>query len=124
MRLSLRTHGLLDYGLAAFLLAAPWLFGFARLPHEMGVSVAFGAAIAFLTSITDFKMGLLRFVPFPIHRGADVLSGIMLAGAPLHFSIGGLPGALFVAAGLMQLAAAVLTRDDSKPGGEPIVPGA
>jgi len=73
MRLSLRAHSIMDYGLAAFFLGAPWLFGFAQLPHEMGISVACGRGIASLSSITDYKMGLLRFVPFPIHRGADVV---------------------------------------------------
>ena len=49
MRLSTRVHGFLDYTVGALLIAAPWIFGFARGGLESWVFVGAGAATWWLS---------------------------------------------------------------------------
>ncbi|HEX8296232.1 MAG TPA: SPW repeat protein [Chthoniobacteraceae bacterium] len=119
-----RIHGILDYITGALLLASPWLFGFADDRHARGIALVAGGALVFLSLITDYEPGVLRFVPFPIHRSLDFLLGIMVGGAPIHFGVTGAPMAVFMVAGAMEIGGALLTRSSSNQAGHPIVPGA
>jgi hypothetical protein len=123
MRISTFTHGVLDYCTGILLVASPWLFHFNHVRAESSIAWAFGGALLLLSVLTDYELSLLRFVPFPIHRFADLLLGIFLVGAPIHFATSVLPSVIFVAAGLLEFGTALLTRS-GKPAGHPIVPGA
>ena len=80
----------------------------------MLLAVLVGATTLFMSLITDYEMGLLRFLPFNGHRFFDLLLGLGLVGAPIHFAISGIPGVIFVLAGVIALGSTLLTR-----GGDP-----
>ena len=79
-KISIRTHAVIDYLAGVMLLASPFVIPY---PDNLMKQIAFvfGAIILLYSSMTDYPLGLLRFVPFPIHRGADLLAG----GAVWHF---------------------------------------
>lgn len=85
-----------------------------------GIAFVFGAVILLYSAMTDYPLGLLRFVPFPIHKTVDLLAGGGLVYAPIHFAVHGLPAALYMV--LM----AFLTRGRVSPTGQdnPVVAGA
>ncbi|QNP53800.1 hypothetical protein H9L05_09825 [Hymenobacter qilianensis] len=45
-----------------------------------------GGGYLLLTLMTDFRFGLLRLVPFPVHGWLDLLTGIALLAAPFLFN--------------------------------------
>ena len=123
MRISSFTHGILDYLTGILLVASPWIFQFDNVRAESSIAWTFGGALLLLSVMTDYELSLLRFVPLPIHRFCDLLFGILLVGAPIHFATSTIPSVIFIGAGLMEFGGALFTRS-GKPGGHPIVPGA
>jgi hypothetical protein len=78
-------HGVEDYLLAALLIAAPYLLGFADGSSAQYVPQAIGVMI-FLTSIfTRYELGLVRIIPMPIHLMLDAGAAILLAASPWLF---------------------------------------
>ncbi|WP_188555935.1 hypothetical protein [Hymenobacter glacieicola] len=43
-----------------------------------------------ITLLTDFKLGIFRLIPFPVHGWLDLLTGLALLAAPFlfHFEAG------------------------------------
>ncbi len=123
--ISIRTHAVIDYLAGVMLLASPFVIPY---PDNLMKQIAFvfGAIILLYSSMTDYPLGLLRFVPFPIHRGADLLAGGGLAFSPIHFAVHGAPAVLFIVVGACLFMLALLTRGQFSPTGEdyPVVPGA
>jgi hypothetical protein len=121
----IRVHGVVDYAIAAVLLLSPWILPYPDNPTKM-IALLSGAIVLFYSVITDYPPGLLRFVPFPIHRAADLFAGGGLAFAPIHFAVRGAPAALFVILGGALILMALLTRGRFSATGRdnPIVPGA
>lgn len=122
---SRRVHGILDYVGGALLLLAAIFLPFPDSAMRM-LSAALGAILLLYSAGTDYEMGILRFVPFPIHRGADFLLGVMLAFSPIHFAVHGFPTVLFIAVGAMLIFLAMMTRGDSSHTGvdKQLFPGA
>lgn len=106
-------------------MGSPFVIQYPDNPMK-GIAVIFGAIILLYSSMTDYPLGLLRFVPFPIHRGVDLLAGGGLVFAPIHFAVYGIPAVLFVAVGVCLVSLAFLTRGQFSPTGQdnPVVPGA
>lgn len=121
----IRTHAVIDYLTGAILVLSPFVILFPDNPMKM-IAFAFGAIILLYSSMTDYPLGLLRFVPFPIHKGVDLFVGGGLAFAPIHFAVHGAPAVLFVVLGAALVLLAFLTRGRFSPTGQdnPIVPGA
>jgi hypothetical protein len=121
----IRTHAIIDYLTGAILLLSPFAIPFPDNPMK-GIAFAFGAVIVLYSSMTDYPLGLLRFVPFPIHKGVDLFVGGGLAFAPIHFAAHGAPAVMFVVLGAGLVLMAFLTRGRFSPTGQdnPIAPGA
>lgn len=79
---STRVHGVLDYLMAALLIASPWIFGFARGGAETWVPVVFGAAVIVYSVLTDYELGLVRRIQMPVHLWLDGIGGLALAISP------------------------------------------
>jgi hypothetical protein len=78
-----RQHGVLDYSLGAFLLVSPWLFGFNDASTMATLTmVVVGMVVLLLSAMTDYPLGLLKFVPFQIHGIIETAGAIVLLISP------------------------------------------
>lgn len=85
-----RLHGIIDYLVVVFLLAAPSLFG---LPPTAALfTYVLGGIHLALTLLTNTDLGLIKVIPFPIHGWIELVVSIVLVGAA--FYLGGLEGDL------------------------------
>ena len=69
-----------------------------------------GVIVILYSMVTDYEVGVLRFMPFSGNIFFDFVVGVALAGSPIHFAMGGRAGLVFVLLGIMQIAIALLTR--------------
>ncbi|MDB6172355.1 MAG: hypothetical protein JWL59_1666 [Chthoniobacteraceae bacterium] len=116
-------HGILDYLTGAFLVASPWLFGFANDKASSLLALGFGGFLIVYTLITDFEVAVIRLIPFPGHIFLDYLSIVGLVGAPILFAFHGAPAYVFVIVGLFDLVVTACTRKRETPD-LPVMPGA
>jgi hypothetical protein len=114
--LSTRVHGMLDYLMAAVLVAAPWLLGFARGGAETWVPVALGVALAAYSLATDYELGVMRRIQMPLHLWLDAGAGLLLAVSPWLLNFDQHVWVPHVALGVLAIGAAFLT--DTIPGYE------
>lgn len=123
--ISIKTHAIVDYLTGVLLILSPFVIPYPDNPMQ-GIAYVLGAIILLYSSMTDYPLALLRFVPFPIHKAIDLLAGGGLAFATIHFAVNGLPAVLFVILGLGLIVMAFLTRGRFSPTGQdnPVVPGA
>lgn len=121
---SIKTHGVVDYLVGLLLVTSPVTISYPDDTMKI-IGVAFGAVILVYSAMTDYPLGLLRFIPVPVHRAADLLAGGGLAFSPIHFAVHGLPAVLFVVLGVCLLVVAVLTSGKFSNTGQdnPILPG-
>ena len=121
--ISVRVHGIADYLIAALLIVSPFILPYPDNPMKV-IALVFGAIILLYSMMTDYPLGVLRFVPFPFHRAADMFAGGGLGFAPIHFAVSGAPAVLFVILGGALVAMAFLTRGQFSPTGQdnPVVP--
>jgi hypothetical protein len=65
-------HGALDYGMAAVLMAAPWLL---RTSRKAALTfTAFGAAQAGVNALSNQPLAALPVIPWHVHRTIDAAS--------------------------------------------------
>ncbi len=84
--LSPETHGVLDYVTAGALLAAPKLFKFERAGGPaVQVPRILGSMIMGQAAMTDYKLGLIKLLPFNLHLALDYALGPFLALSPFLF---------------------------------------
>ncbi|AFZ68462.1 hypothetical protein Deipe_3012 [Deinococcus peraridilitoris DSM 19664] len=81
-----RTHGMIDYGSVALMLAAPSVLGLTGAARTL--SYAFGGSYLLLSAFTDDPLGLKRALPFRTHGKLE------LASAPALLALPWLTGAL------------------------------
>ena len=85
LMITLKTHNILDYVIAAALVAAPYIFGFSDIIDARNLYVGIGLLLAFYSSITDYRFSLAKFIPIETHLLLDVLSGLILMIGPYTF---------------------------------------
>jgi hypothetical protein len=123
--ISVNMHGVLDYLTGLLLVTSPSYLPFPDNSMKM-IGFALGGAVILYSLMTDYPPGLLRFVPFPVHRTLDFFVGFGLLFSPIHFAVHGAPAVLFVVLGLLLMALAFLTRGRFSHTGQdnPVLPGA
>lgn len=85
-----KIHGIIDYLVVLFLLAAPTLFG---LPPTAALfTYVLGGIHLTLTLLTKTDLGLIKVIPFPIHGWIELIVALVLVG--VAFYLGGLEGDL------------------------------
>lgn len=105
-----RVHGVLDYLVGTLLIAAPWLFDFARGGAETWVPLVLGAGAIIYSLMTDYELGLSRKISMQTHLALDLWSGILLAASPWLFSFYEyvyLPHAIL---GIFEIGASLVTQ--------------
>lgn len=81
--ISPRVHGILDYGTILLFALAPTIFGFEGMYATMCYVLAGGYLV--VTLLTDFPLGIAHVIPFPVHGGLELVSGLALLAAPFLF---------------------------------------
>ena len=105
-----RVHGLLDYLVGLLLIAAPWVFNFARGGAETWVPVALGVGALVYSVFTDYELGLVKRLPMGTHLTLDLLSGLLLAASPWLFGFSEFVWTPHVVLGVLEVGAALLTK--------------
>lgn len=111
--LSPHPHAWLDYGLAAWLIASPWLFGFVSVSATATTIMVFlGVALAVLSLLTDYSRGVIQVLPFRTHGMMETLGAIVLMLSPWLLGFNAESGAATMVAvltGLVWVMTVVLT---------------
>ena len=117
-----KVHGYLDYLVGALLIAAPWLFDFARGGAETWVPVVLGAGAILYSLITDYELGASKTISMRTHLTLDLISGIVLSASPWIFGFADYVWGPHLILGLFEIGAALMTRrepDYSRHGNHP-----
>ena len=88
----------------------PNLFGFADGSSAQWIFVALGVAAILYSLVTDYELGLVHWIPMPVHLSLDAASGVVLAASPWLFGFHDrvyLPHLIF---NLFEIVASLITR--------------
>ena len=105
-----RVHGFLDYLVGLLLIAAPWLFNFARGGAETWIPVILGAGALVYSLFTDYELGAVKRLPMRAHLGLDFVSGLLLAASPWLFGFSDFVWVPHLVLGVLEMGAALMTK--------------
>jgi FtsH-binding integral membrane protein len=109
-------HGVLDYGLAALLIAAPFLFAF-DADAATAVAIVAGVLVLVIGACTAWTTGIIKSIPVQAHVMLDYLLAILLIASPFLFGFDddGTATAFFIILGIFGLLLAIATRFTPEP---------
>lgn len=109
--ISLFMHGVLEYAAGAFLIAAPFIFGFDS-DAATALSIIVGVLVLALAAATDAPTGLAKTIPIEIHAVIDFALAVLLVAAPFLFGFRDEGGAtaFFIIVGVVHLLLTIATR--------------
>jgi hypothetical protein len=105
---------MLDYGVGALLIVAPWLFGFADGGPRMWIPILLGAGAIIYSLLTDYELGVARAIPMTTHLALDAASGVFLAASPWLFGFADDVWFPHLVLGLFEVGASLTTQ--TRPG--------
>ncbi|MCI0755828.1 SPW repeat domain-containing protein [Teichococcus vastitatis] len=110
-------HALIDYLFAFILIGAPYALQFAGEAPEHTVFWIVGFGSIAYSLLTDYRLGLLKWIPFRAHLAMDFVAGLFLVASPWLLGFSDriwLPHVIF---GLLEIGVVLLTRrtDDTLP---------
>jgi hypothetical protein len=108
--ISTKAHGVMDYLMGVLLIAAPWLFDFARGGAETWIPVILGAGAIVYSLITDYEYSISKTIPMRTHLTLDLLSGLLLAASPWLFGFNDYVYVPHLILGLAEVGASVMTQ--------------
>ncbi|QJX46238.1 hypothetical protein HMJ29_04495 [Hymenobacter taeanensis] len=76
-------HGVVDIAFITTLTMAPIMFDL--VPAVDIACFVMAGGYLLVTLLTDFKLGLIKVIPFPVHGWLDLLTGLALLVAPFLF---------------------------------------
>jgi hypothetical protein len=100
----------MDYLMGVLLIAAPWLFDFARGGAETWIPVILGAGAIVYSLITDYEYSVSKTIPMRTHLTLDLLSGLLLAGSPWIFGFNDYVYVPHLILGIVEVGASVMTQ--------------
>ena len=102
-----RLHGVIDYLTVPLLLAAGPLFRFGGRPAEITSTLA-GVVLVY-SLFTAYPLGLVKMIPFPLHRVIDIVLGAAMLTSPFILKYDAPARNFFVAMGVLALIVVALT---------------
>jgi hypothetical protein len=105
-----KTHGYLDYIMGVLLIAAPWIFGFARDGAETWVPVVLGAGVIVYSLLTDYELGMSPMISMRTHLMLDLVGGVILAISPWLFGFADYIWQPHLILGILEIGAALMTK--------------
>jgi VIT1/CCC1 family predicted Fe2+/Mn2+ transporter len=106
-------HGMLEYAIAAVLIAAPFVLGFSDEGAPTAVSIISGVVVLMSGASTEcFPTSLIKSVPIGMHIALDFILGALFIAAPFlfGFSDDSTPTAFFIVMGVLGLLITLATR--------------
>lgn len=82
-------HGVLDYLTGILLVISPWLFGFDMISTSATYTmVVMGIVVLGLSMITNYPLGVIRSISFPLHGKIETAGAVVFLTSPwlAHFS--------------------------------------
>ena len=76
-------HGLADFSYVPLVFAAPNITGFENNKQATLICRAFSVSALAYSLCTDAKWGVIKLIPYKVHAGLDVASGILAFGAAI-----------------------------------------
>ncbi|MGI0014624.1 MAG: SPW repeat domain-containing protein [Nitrososphaera sp.] len=107
--LNARTHGYLDYVTVILFLGAPTVLGLTGIPAILAYALAIIHFV--MTLVTDFPLGVVKLIPFPIHGWVERVVGPLLIIVPfvLGFSTDSTARNFYVAIGVVIVLVGLVT---------------
>jgi hypothetical protein len=105
-----KTHGYLDYIMGVLLIAAPWIFDFARNGAETWVPVILGISTLLYSLFTNYELGASRRIPMSTHLMLDTVSGILLAASPWIFGFADYVWQPHLILGIIEIGAVLMSK--------------
>jgi energy-converting hydrogenase Eha subunit G len=100
----------MDYLMGVLLVAAPWLFGFARGGAETWVPVVLGVSTILYSLFTDYELSVSRSISMRTHLSIDMISGVFLALSPWIFGFNEFVYIPHLVLGILECGAALMTE--------------
>ena len=118
-------HGLIEYVVGAFFIAAPFIFGYVN-GWAIGISITVGVAILAITAATALPTGLVKQIPVTVHLVLDFILAAFLIAAPFLFGFNTEDSALavFLVLGVAHLLITIATRFRPPKGAQALGEGA
>ena len=110
--ISRQTHGVLDYGYAALISAAPAIFDYKDEETATTLSRVVGSGVALTSLMTRYELGMISVLPFKAHLDADIVAGLFTMTAPFLFGFSQNKRArnVFVGMGAFSVLAGLITE--------------
>ena len=105
-----KIHGFVDYFVGLLMIAAPWLFHFARGGAETWVFVINGLGALIYSLLTDYELGAVHKLSMRTHLTLDFIAGLVLAASPWIFSFADYVYAPHLIFGLFEIMASLITK--------------
>ncbi|WP_205511545.1 SPW repeat domain-containing protein [Longitalea arenae] len=83
--LSTRIHGYIDYIMGTLLIAAPWIFNFARDDASTFIPPILGITTIIYSLMTRYELSQARMIPMRRHLLLDTLVSLFLIASPWLF---------------------------------------
>jgi hypothetical protein len=81
--LAAKQHGVVDYLAGIILVTSPWLFQFNYLSDNATYTMVLVGSIVLLASLmTNYPLGIIKALPFPIHGFIELIGAGMLLVSP------------------------------------------
>lgn len=99
----------MDYLVGVLLIAAPWIFDFARGGAETWVPVILGIGAIVYSLMTNYEMGAAKMISMKTHLAFDFISGAFLAVSPWIFGFNEYVYLPHVIVGIVEMGTALMT---------------
>lgn len=107
--LSTKVHGVIDYIMSLFIMASPWIFGFADGGAAQWVPVIVGATGLVYSICTNYEFGVVKSLSMRTHLNLDMVSGALLAVSPWLFGFSEFVYLPHLILGILEVGAAMVT---------------
>jgi len=112
---------MLDYAVAAALIAVPLVLDFAATSWVATVlSVAAGVGLVIYSLLTDYSAGVRDLIPWRVHLTLDAVAAVVLLAAPFAFGFGGIARGFYVTVAVAVLAVVATTQLETDAAPEPV----
>ncbi len=108
--LSTKTHGILDYTWAILLILSPWIFNFVNGGAAQVIPMVIGFIVLLLALVTNYELGVIKWLPMKTHLIMDMAVGFFLAISPWLFRFDDIVYLPHVIFGLFAITAGILTK--------------
>lgn len=81
-----KLHGILDYS-SGIVLLLPWITNYSQRSSDTLLLAGVGAAIIFMSLLTDYEFGLIKMIPMRGHLLLDIASALLLIASPWLFPV-------------------------------------